>query len=280
MPDSQRIYIDNIAVLEKRRPLNHAAVDSLKLSIQEVGLRTPLTVRIVDQFVDVDGVVVHNQPVLVAGHHRLAAVKELGWDYVECFVADDCDEITARLWEIAENLHRAELTVLERDEQVAEWIELSQKKRDQVFLAQNAPKINDESNHKVKGRPETGLRLAARELGIERTAAQRAQKIASLTDEAKAAAVEVGLDDNRSALLAAASRPAEEQAQAIKEEAAKREAKKQLKSIREKMSSASAEDAEVLRVLKRAWTKASEDCKCAFLNWAALTQETGTGPSE
>jgi hypothetical protein len=28
------------------------------------------------------------------------------------------------MWEISENLHRAELTVLERDTQVARWIEL------------------------------------------------------------------------------------------------------------------------------------------------------------
>jgi hypothetical protein len=28
------------------------------------------------------------------------------------------------VWEFAENLHRAELTVLERDEQIAKWIRL------------------------------------------------------------------------------------------------------------------------------------------------------------
>ena len=31
----------------------------------------------------------------------------------------------ARLWEIAENLHRAELSKLERDDNVAEWIKIT-----------------------------------------------------------------------------------------------------------------------------------------------------------
>ena len=52
--------------------------------------------------------------------------------------------------------------------------------------------------------PRAALNKAARELGIEQTAAKRAVKIDSLTPEAKVAAVELGLDDNQSALLQAA----------------------------------------------------------------------------
>ena len=40
---------------------------------------------------------------------------------------------------------------------------------------------------------------AGRELGIESTEAKRAVKIASISDEAKDAAREAGLDDNQSA---------------------------------------------------------------------------------
>lgn len=40
----------------------------------------------------------------------------------------DADETQCRLWEIAENLHRAELSALERDEHVAEWIRLTGEK--------------------------------------------------------------------------------------------------------------------------------------------------------
>jgi len=58
-------------------------------------------------------------------------------------------------------------------------------------------------NHKAVV-PRAALNKAARELGIEQTAAKRAVKIDSLTPEAKVAAVELGLDDNQSALLQAA----------------------------------------------------------------------------
>ena len=83
--------------------------------------------------------------------------------------------------------------MLERDQHVAEWIRLTDEK---VVLAQVAPKPRG-------GRPEGGIRAAARELGVDRDDARRAAKVASLPEEAKDAAREVGLDNNRSALLAA-----------------------------------------------------------------------------
>nr|WP_244635565.1 hypothetical protein [Chthonobacter albigriseus] len=117
----------------------------------------------------------------------------------------DGDEIDARLWEISENLHRAELTALERDEQVAEWVRLTNEK-----VAQSAPPGGAQPAAK-------GLRAAQRELGIERTDASRATKVASLTPEAKAVAREVGLDDNRSALLSAARAEPGKQAAVIRQ---------------------------------------------------------------
>jgi ParB-like chromosome segregation protein Spo0J len=59
---------------------------------------------------------------LVAGAHRLAAAKQLGWDNIECFILRDELDDQSRLWEIAENLHRAELTALEKSELTDEWV--------------------------------------------------------------------------------------------------------------------------------------------------------------
>ncbi len=42
----------------------------------------------------------------------------------------------------------------------------------------------------------SGVRQASRELGVSEPDARRALKVASLTDEAKQAAIDVGLDDN------------------------------------------------------------------------------------
>ena len=53
-------------------------------------------------------------------------------------------------------------------------------------------------------RPEGGISKAARDLNIEETDAKRAVKVAALSNEAKETAKEKGLDNNRSALLAAA----------------------------------------------------------------------------
>jgi len=79
------------------------------------------------------------------------------------------------------------------------------------------------------------VRAASRELGVDRDDARRALKVASLTEEAKEAAREVGLDDNRTALLKAAEQPLERQAATIREIAeAKEEAKHTPRSERPK----------------------------------------------
>jgi len=68
-----------------------------------------------------------------------------------------------------------------------------------------------------RGRPASGERLAARDLDVDRQYIRRAKQIASLAPEAKAAARDVGLDDNQSALLTAAKAPAQQQAAIIRQ---------------------------------------------------------------
>jgi ParB/RepB/Spo0J family partition protein len=172
-------------ILDNRsRRVKDEVVKNLAASMKQIGLMTPITVRpFEEERVD--------RWVLIAGQHRLAAAKLLGWERIDV-IEVDLNGIDTRLWEISENLHRAELTKLQRDEQIAEWIRLTEK-----VSKQPASKPQG-------GRPESGVRAASRELGVELTDAQRAVKVDSLSDQAKAAAVEHGLDDNRSALLAAA----------------------------------------------------------------------------
>jgi ParB-like chromosome segregation protein Spo0J len=173
--------IHRIEILDGRREINPAAVKRLANSINKIGLRTPVTVRR-------NG----DDYTLVAGRHRIEAFKQLDRDIIPITIINKMTAKDARLWEISENLDRAELTKLERDEQVAEWIRLTEEASSQV-----ATKPKD-------GRPESGVRAAARELGVDKDDAHRAVKVASLSDEAKAAAREHGLDNNRSAMLAAA----------------------------------------------------------------------------
>ena len=44
-------------------------------------------------------------------------------------VAEMGSELDARLWEVAENLHRAELTALERAEHISQWIRCKRRGR-------------------------------------------------------------------------------------------------------------------------------------------------------
>jgi hypothetical protein len=120
-------------------------------------------------------------------------MRKLGWDLTNVFIISGND-VEIELREIAENLHREDLTALQRDDHLARWIELTEVKGVSVHIAQ---KPNG-------GRPEGGLSAVTRELGVERTDAHRAVRVASLSDEAKAAAIKHGLDDNRTALLEAA----------------------------------------------------------------------------
>ncbi|MET4800849.1 ParB N-terminal domain-containing protein [Bradyrhizobium sp. LB11.1] len=190
--------IDDIHILPGRRTLDENTVVNLMRSIERIGLQSPPSIRFAT--VMIDGEECDGWPVLVAGRHRLEAMRRLGHMWITC-VALNISDIAAELTEISENLHRAELTALQRDEQIARWIELTTIK----------PEISGDDAKPVQlaqvsgGRGNKGgLSEASRELGVERTDAVRAMKVAALSPEAKAAAKEAGLDDNRSALLAAA----------------------------------------------------------------------------
>jgi ParB/RepB/Spo0J family partition protein len=206
--------IDSIELRQGRRVVNDDAVGRLAESMKEIGLKTPISVRYYMERPDYLPGESSDAIVLLTGRHRLEAARRLGWEEIECFVHYEGNEIEGELWEIAENLHRAELTALERDEQLARWIQLTNEK--QGVSGQSAQKPQG-------GRPEGGLSAAARELGIERRDARRAVQVASLTPDAKQAARDTGLDDNRTVLLEAAKKPQEAQVHYLRTEGQKRD---------------------------------------------------------
>jgi hypothetical protein len=182
----ERVAVDLIGVGKRLRPVNEFAVAALAESMHRLGQLQPISVYNPD-----DGTLL-----LVAGLHRLEAGKRLGWEEIDAVFVNG-NEIDRELQEIAENLHRAELTALERDMQVARWVELTAAK-------QSEPIISSQPATKKRGRPESGVNAASRELGITKDDAHRAVKVASISQEAKQAARDAGLDDNRAALLAVA----------------------------------------------------------------------------
>ena len=96
-----QIPIDEIKVKNGRRELNIDHAHELADSIRELGLLNPITI---DQDHD-----------LIAGLHRLEAVKLLGWSEVECTVSSLAG-LQAELAEIDENFVRNGFSTLEYGE--------------------------------------------------------------------------------------------------------------------------------------------------------------------
>lgn len=159
------IRADDIELGERHRALSEDAVRRLAGSMKEIGLKQPISVRIVEEMF-VDGQMCNGVPVLVAGAHRLAAAKALAWSHIDCIEVDD-DPITSELWELAENLHRHDLTKEQRDEHIRRYAELlDEQKR---IVPQNAEQIPAR-----RGRPKSVTTQIAEATGLSDDTVRRA----------------------------------------------------------------------------------------------------------
>lgn len=104
--DIRPVPLSHLVASSQPRPLLTAEVDKLASSIKEIGLIQPITVAATT--------VMHGvaEPgwKIVAGHHRVAAVRALGWKEIDAIVIDNEKNLQNELVEIDENLCRAELT--------------------------------------------------------------------------------------------------------------------------------------------------------------------------
>jgi hypothetical protein len=194
------VPLDEIDLSQTIRPYNAAVVAELAQSIRAIGLQTPLTC------IERDG-----GYILVAGRNRLEALRLIGAEHAPVRIVDFTD-VEAQLWQLSENLHRAELTKLEYDRQVVKYAELLKAKQ----AGEGAAPVRTEDHlpgEKVRqlaaecvqtGATQVSNRFVARDLNIDDRAVRRAYQTASLSPEAQEAAVDTGLDDNRAALLKAA----------------------------------------------------------------------------
>ena len=272
----REIAIADIKITGKRRGLNQTKLKELTESISILGLRQPVTVRVIKRRSKWNA---KREYAIVSGFHRLEAKKRLGDTTIACIIMEG-DDRAARMWEISENLHRAELTPLEYDEQVVEWIELM--KADPRFSGQNVQK-------KGRGRRKGGISEAARNLQVKgkthaakRKTLGRAVKVKDILPEAKEAVKKAGLDKNRSKYLQVAAEETLEAQLAKVEELAAPESEKKKKrntlGTEHKATKAdpeiplSAEDTESLEYLMGEWNEAPE-LKLAFNNASPVVRE-------
>jgi site-specific DNA-methyltransferase (adenine-specific) len=81
--------IDELIPYEKNPRINDDAVKYVANSIKEFGFKVPI--------------IIDKNNVIVAGHTRLKASKELGLTEVPCIIADDLNEEQIRAFRLADN---------------------------------------------------------------------------------------------------------------------------------------------------------------------------------
>jgi ParB family transcriptional regulator, chromosome partitioning protein len=188
-----RVRIADIAVPKKWRSIQWDMVDALADSMNQIGLRTPISVRYTKGGVQ-----------LVAGRHRLEAAIKLGWKRIDAFVMSD-DKLDRRIWHYSENLERAGLTVLERAEAVTQQAQAVAEK-----AAQSAQRGGRQPHDK-------GVSKAAKAIGVSRDRIRRSKMIAAISPEAKAAAIEAGLDNENALLKVANEKTQEDQIRKVRD---------------------------------------------------------------
>jgi ParB family transcriptional regulator, chromosome partitioning protein len=184
LPTLEKIAVEDVEVIGKHREVDPEKVESLAASMAKIGLRTPITVRRIEKGL---GTTVF---ALVAGRHRLEAARSLGWEHIDAFIMEGNDN-DARIWQLMENLYRADLTPLQRAEHVVELIQ----------LVRDGEKGTQAAHPGGQQPHDRGISRAAKILGFTREEVRRSLEIAGISAEAKATAKEKGLDKKQSALL-------------------------------------------------------------------------------
>jgi len=189
---TKRLPVADILIGTRWRTPTAKQIAIMRESLRENGLLAPIGVRLVNE----ENGESRSTWVLVYGATRLVAAREEGWSKIEARILEG-PEITFEMAELAENLHRGELSKLERDRQIARYVELCSS---MGILRGDRAKIG-------RGRPEGGLRAAARNLDIAESTARGAMEAATITEPAAAIVTELGLADNPAAYRAVAAEP-------------------------------------------------------------------------
>lgn len=158
--DTRRLQLALIYPNEHGRKVIAPQVDRLVESLSAIGLRTPITVRARQKYVNGQKTDAFE---VVAGRHRYEAALRLKWPEIDAFIMDgDADD--AALWEIDENFARAELTDAQRADHHARRLDLLVRKG-VVHAGQGRPKKGDNLSSYSE--------QAAESLGIDQRTVQR-----------------------------------------------------------------------------------------------------------
>jgi ParB family transcriptional regulator, chromosome partitioning protein len=190
------VEIHLIDIVGRRREPDQDKVGELAESISSNGLLNPIWVSCVRN---------ENKETvryrLIAGLHRVEAVKKLKQEWIDARICD-CSDIEARLAEITENLHRADLTPEDAALQRAEYARLTAVKRGELDPDEPVSQLATVTRGGGRdGENAGGIRATARELGVSNDTLRRDIAIASLTEDERASARPEGKPASQAALL-------------------------------------------------------------------------------
>ena len=194
-----RIKISEIKVNPGRRDTQQRNVEELARSIAAVGLMNPITVT--------------QDNTLIAGLHRLEAVKLLGWTEIECVVSE-ADGLQAELAEIDENFVRAGLSHRELSDLLLRRKELYEALHPETRQGQrNGQTAKNDSLTLLAAKPFS--EDTADKLGVsKRTVERLVQTAANLTPEAKKTIRDAGDKITKGAALKISRLPPDQQEEA------------------------------------------------------------------
>lgn len=260
--ESQLLPIGRIYPRANGRPVNKAAVTALVGSLDAIGLQTPITVSPAKRLANGKEIDAYE---IVAGRHRYEAALRLKWQAIRCIVLEG-DEDDAALWEIDENLIRAELSDAQRAEHHVRRQQIMVRKG---LVAEPGRGGDRRSNDKLSVGPSYAKQAAAT-LGVdERTVQRDLQRGNNIAPDVLAQVAGTDLDKgvvlDRLARTAPANQP--KVLAEIKQERAS-------KSARAPISDTDATERQ-LDALMRAWNSAGPDARAAFLAHVGAVQQPG-----
>lgn len=186
------IKINDIVINNRKRKLNEDKVKELAESIKLIGQLEPITIT--------------KDNVLLAGLHRVEAVKLLGWESIEAKLFEG-DAIAMELVEIDENLMRNNLSVLEQGEHLARRQEL-------IGFKQGDNRFTSDRGSIVL--PLKTTAELAHNIGLSETSAQRRMQAArNIIPEVKDAIRNTEIANSTTQLLKLARLAPEEQIEVI-----------------------------------------------------------------
>ncbi len=205
----EQIDIASIQVPDGRRVVDPEWVEAIALDIDANGQLTPIEV-----------VSIKGGYQLIAGAHRLAAMRKNFTQEIAAIVTDPKDlksDAERKLREIAENLLRRELSVLDRAFDVAAWREIFEQRKGVVKPGRKAKSANspnvgtnsDDANlERISDEFSGGFKEAAqRALGLSKNGVFRALSIAKIGEKIRADISLHQIASNQSELLSLAAQP-------------------------------------------------------------------------